>query len=139
MVMNLLKEQLSEYHKAVIKVVQCLCTRNHHVLPPSRYITVKEDVVFRYSGNIDNVSLLFSTSKGVFVFDSEQEVSRKILDGKYYGITKYRDLWFLARTNITDSRIEKIDRLSTISAAKINEFKVAWLKPVLVPKQVRNL
>lgn len=87
--------------------------------------------------------LLFTTSTGVFIYDAVNEEYLKILDGKYYGLTKHRDYWIAARSNNKGDRshIEN-NRISDICAFKISsKFEVQDLRVLLygLPGEIHQI
>lgn len=74
---------------------------------------------------------LFTTSKGVFIYDALNDKYVKILDGKYYGLTKHQNIWIASRSNnkgdrnhIENNRISDICSFSISSNYKVQNLKV---------------
>lgn len=86
---------------------------------------------------------LFTTSNGVFVYDSINYKYIKILDGKYYGLTKHQNTWIASRSNNKGDRshIEN-KRISDICSFSINSnYEVENLKVLLygIPGEVHQI
>lgn len=121
---------LSEYQKSMVRAA-LLATRSPlAAMPPGlSSISVDEDVPFDVEGDVGQCSLLFTTSRGLFVFDIVNGLAKRLLSGKFYGLAKYDDLWVVSRSN---NRGPKHRRLSDISAVRILGGRVEWMKRLAV-------
>lgn len=79
-----------------------------------------------------NVSLIFSTSKGIFIFDKKNNISKQILNGHSYGITRSDNYWFVQRTVNRNKNIPKYKRVSNIVKFKIKNYCVQDLSIVIL-------
>lgn len=104
----------------------------------NNFIT-NNNVTFQYDGKLKNIGLIFSTSKGVFIFDSDKGIAKQVMKGKYYGITRYNDSWLIDR--IYDKGKSKSKRFSNIYIVKIKNYEVVHKKLVLfgIPHEVHQI
>ena len=136
----MLRNALSEYQRSVVRSIINMVTYPTHALPPSFAETaVDEDVAFRYEGSIRGIEIIFSTSSGVFLFDGDKGVSRRVLKGAHYGLTKYNDGWLVARSN--RKKGQKLKRLSDIRLARFDDSRVTELKLILfgLPGEIHQI
>lgn len=88
------------------------------------------------------LSIIFSTSKGVFILDTIQNICKQILKGKFYGITKHNDFFFFARLGTNGKReFPTNNRISEICYSKIIDYKITNLKIALfgIPAEIHQI
>ena len=106
-----------------------------------KHITDKS-VQYLLIGEKQSFSIIFSTSKGVFIIDTNKNVCKQILKGKFYGITKHNDYFFFARLGTNGERnFPKNERVSEICYSKIMNYKIKDLKIALfgIPAEVHQI
>jgi hypothetical protein len=120
----------SEYQKSVIRAI-LLATRNPSAaIPPSlKRSAVSDDVSYSVEGEIGECRLIFATSRGLFVLDYLNGIAKRVLSGKFYGLTRYGDSWLIARSN---NRGPKYRRMSDISAITLSGDQVESLKQLAI-------
>ncbi len=97
---------------------------------------------FKTTGKNIKTSIIFSTSKGVFILDTRKNICKQILKGKFYGITKHNNFFFFARLGTNGKRDFPInDRVSEICYAKIVDYTITNLKIALfgIPKEIHQI
>ncbi|MCZ2356341.1 MAG: hypothetical protein LC115_06580 [Bacteroidia bacterium] len=100
---------------------------------------------FERTENISFHKLIFSTSNGVFLLDTEKKLFKQILKGKFYGITQLNDFqWFLTRSNNIGERNHAFnERITDITLLTLDEKKEALkdIKVVLfgIPSEVHQI
>lgn len=74
--------------------------------------------------------LIFSTSTGVYIYIPTQKKLLKILSGKYYGLTKWKDWWIATRSNnkgyrdhLENHRISDLIQFKLNATYKITEWR----------------
>lgn len=86
---------------------------------------------------------LFSTSQGLFYVDLSTSNYRKILDGKCYGITKYKENWIVACSGSTGYRDHIVNnRFSDIYSIVLNQDgSIKTLKKIIygIPAEVHQI
>jgi len=88
------------------------------------------------------ISIIFSTSKGVFILDTRKNICKQILKGKFYGITKHNDFFFFARLGTNGKRdFPTNNRVSEICYSKISDYKITNLKIALfgIPAEIHQI
>ena len=83
---------------------------------------VNKNIDYYSSGKTNDISIIFSTSKGIFIFDKKRNLSKQILKGHSYGITRSKNFWFAQRTTNRVKGISKGRRVSNIIKFKINNY-----------------
>lgn len=110
-------------------------------LSSRRDVLVDEEVTFRCRGSMarERPSLLFSTATGLHLFDYEKGISRRILRGKYYGITRHGDQWLFSLSS-EDSE-SKANRLSDIGAVRLQDFAVERMRWAIagIPGEIHQI
>ena len=97
---------------------------------------------FTKTGKNLNVSIIFSTSKGVFILDTRKNICKQILKGKFYGITKHNDFFFFARLGTNGKRdFPTNNRVSEICYSKITDYNITNLKIALfgIPAEIHQI
>jgi hypothetical protein len=120
----------SEYPKSVIRAF-LLATRNPFAaIPPGlKRSAVSDDVAYSVEGEIGECRLIFATSRGLFVLDYLNGIAKRVLSGKFYGLTRYGDSWLIARSN---DRGAKYRRMSDIIAITLSGDRVESLKRLAI-------
>lgn len=101
---------------------------------------------FTINGENLKTSIIFSTSKGVFILDTRKnDICKQILIGKFYGITKHNNFFFFAKLGTNGEREFPVNnRLSEIYYSEINNnniinFKIALFGIPAELHQIENL
>ena len=92
---------------------------------------VNRKIDYNFDGNEIDVSIIFSTSEGICIFDNKNNISKQILIGHSYGITKSNNYWFVQRTVNRDKGVSKDERVSNIVKFKIINFSVEDLSTII--------
>ncbi|MFC0878034.1 hypothetical protein ACE01N_15665 [Saccharicrinis sp. FJH2] len=103
---------------------------------------VNKNVEFTKIGDDVSFSIIFSTSKGVYILDTKQNICKQILAGKFYGITKYNDFTFFARLGTKGERSFPINnRVSEICYSKICDYRIENLQIALygIPSELHQI
>ncbi len=103
---------------------------------------INESIDFTLIGEEVDFSIVFSTSKGVFLLDTRVSICKQILTGKFYGITKHNDFFFFARLGTKGERDFPINnRVSEICYARIKEYCIEDLKVALfgIPAEIHQI
>ena len=103
---------------------------------------ISKIVDFKTTEKSIKTSIIFSTSKGVFILDTRNNICKQILKGKFYGITKHNDFFFFARLGTNGKRDFPInDRVSEICYAKIVDYNITNLKIALygIPAEIHQI
>jgi len=106
-----------------------------------KYVTNKI-IDFTKTGENFKISIIFSTSKGVFILDTRKNICKQILKGKFYGITKHNDFFFFARLGTNGKRDFPINnRVSEICYSEIKNYKITNLKIALfgIPAEIHQI
>ena len=136
---SLYNRVFSEYQKSVIRAFLLVARNPFAATPPGlKRSAVSEDVPHTTEGEIGECRLLFATSRGLFVFDYLNGIAKRVLSGKFYGLTRYGDLWIIARSN---NRGPKYRRMSDISAIKLSGDRVESLKrlAIAIPGELHQI
>lgn len=108
--------------------------KEHHV--------VEENFKFSWEGKELHCSIIFSTATGVYLLDTVKGWSKKILSGKFYGITRHHQHWFFCRSNNHGPRgwVEN-ERISDICHLLWEESKFSYVHVALygIPKEVHQI
>lgn len=108
---------------------------------PRRNVLVDEEVSFRCQGDMagERPSLIISTATGLHLFDYGNGVSRRVLRGKYYGITNYKGQWLVSLSS--DDKDEKADRLSDIACVRLHDFAIERLRWAIagIPGEIHQI
>jgi len=88
-----------------------------------------------FDGDEDDISIIYSSSKGIFVFDKKNNISKQILKGHSYGITRSTNDWFAQRTVNRSQPLPKHKRVSNIVRFRIKKFSVIELSTVILGLQ----
>lgn len=97
---------------------------------------------FTKTGKRIEISIIFSTSKGVFILDTRKNICKQILKGKFYGITKHNDFFFFARLGTNGERdFPTNNRVSEICYSKITDYNITDLKIALfgIPAEIHQI
>ncbi len=100
-----------------------------------------DKIDYDYEGDISGISLIFSTSKGICILDTEHNVARMIMKGHSYGITKVEDTWLVQRTLNRRSKVPKRRRVSSILSLKIKNYSVGKIRSVIIgfPSEIHQI
>jgi len=95
-------------------------------------------------GNININDIIFTTNRGVYLLDYNNNRIHHILKGKYYGLTKYNECWLLSKSNnynLSHKPTDKSRRQSEIIAIKISEKNIVDFCTVLknIPGEVHQI
>ena len=104
------------------------------------FITNKE-IDYDYEGDISDLSLIFSTSKGICIMDTRQNIARMIMKGHSYGITRFEDKWIVQRTLNRRSTVPKNRRVSNILCLKIKNNIVEEIQSLIIglPSEIHQI
>lgn len=97
---------------------------------------------FTKTGENLKISIIFSTSKGVFILDTRKNICKQILKGKFYGITKHNDFFFFARLGTNGERNFLVNtRVSEICYTTIVDYKITNLRIALfgIPAEIHQI
>lgn len=113
---------------------------NIHLRKAETSFTVSVETIVPYS---NPCQLLFTTSTGLFLYDEINQEYKKLLDGKYYGLTRYKNTWFAAHSNNKGNRnhIEN-NRITDISSFELGEKnQIENLKTILfgIPGEIHQI
>lgn len=76
-------------------------------------------VSLKYKGSLINRQLLLSSSKGLYFVDLKKNNAIKLLNGKYYGITRYSEnKWLVARSNGVGKKERRLTDIWMVSFQK---------------------
>lgn len=137
------KSAVENYSNSTSKVYQHTCrisvAKAQEAMQEIKNYQAKIRRSFQYDFSVEQHSsaaatadqLLFTTSSGVFIYDATNEKYVKILDGKFYGLTKYHNIWIASRSNnkgdrshIKNNRISDICSFSITSNLEVQDLKV---------------
>lgn len=106
---------------------------------PISFLENNEIPCVRQGPQLQGVSVIFTTSRGVHLFDSKRETATRILGGRVYGITRYKDRWIIGRTS--NRKAEKAKRLSDIYSLKIADSQVQQINHLVfgIPGEVHQI
>lgn len=130
----------TEYVKSLAMLMSLAARRFYCALPlPLKSLVSDEVIDFEISGNLPTSTFLFTTSKGIFLYSANDGKVTKILNGKYYGLTKYGDHWIIARSNNKGKRTA--GRSSDIFAIALKGKQVIYYKPLLwgIPGEIHQI
>jgi len=96
---------------------------------------VNQNIDHNFDGDEDDISIIFSTSKGIFIFDKQNNISKQILKGHSYGITRSTNYWFAQRTVNRSQPLPKHKRVSNIIKFDINNYSIKNLSTVVLGLQ----
>ena len=102
----------------------------------------EQNLNFKMKGKQLNFSIIFSTSKGIFVLDTVNNIHKQLLKGKFYGITKHKEYWYFARLGTNGNREFPInERISEIYYSKISNGELVDLKIALfgIPSELHQI
>lgn len=137
--------QRKPYLTSVAKAFFLIAINQEKALPPKPEQVIRdENKTFFTSGGFQDLAIIFSAAKGVFIFRPKRRQLKKILEGKYYGITKYNDYWIIVRSNnYTPSNIsgDKSRRQSDVCAVKIVDNCIIDYKILLwgIPGEIHQV
>ncbi len=89
---------------------------------------VNKSFSFNIEGENMKFSIIFSTSKGVYIIDTRNNISKQILQGKFYGIIKHNEYFFFSRLGtIGDRNFPNNEKVSEICYSKIINYEITNL------------
>lgn len=103
---------------------------------------VDKEIGFEKEGISFTDDLIFAASSGLFIWNVKQQICHKLLDGKFYGITRFQDWWLVSRSNNKGFRNHiKNERISDIVAIRIENYRIVELKVILwgIPGEVHQI
>lgn len=105
-------------------------------------LCINQDLNYHWRDVELDFSIIFSTSKGVFILDAVNKVFKQILTGKFYGITKHKGFWYFARLGTEGKREFPVNnRVSEIYYGKILGHEILDLQLALygIPAELHQI